>query len=451
MGRFRKTIVSLMVCVLCGPSIASTVDRSERPAPRPEEPRLASAAAVFSSVRPIPRNADRALPSTRESTTTPTTVGANPAAFNRWVADFKRRARASGIRADVLDAAFARAEYLPRVVELDRNQNEFTKTLWDYLSTAVSATRVRNGKAALSRHSRVLERIERTYGVKKEIVVAVWGLETSYGGYMGGTSVISSLATLAFDGRRGAYFEGELINALKILQSGDTRPQNMEGSWAGAMGHTQFMPSSFLNYAVDFTGDGRRDIWGANPADALASTANYLRAFGWKTGQPWGMEVQLPQGFDYRLTGERTKKSAAEWNRLGVRQMNGQRVPNHGPASILVPGGAGHAAFVIYANFQVIEKYNPADAYVIGIGHLADRIAGGPAISGSWPHGDRALSGDERRELQRRLRRAGFDPGKVDGKIGPETLAAVRGYQASLGVTVDGYVSLALLNQLRRR
>jgi lytic murein transglycosylase len=296
----------------------------------------------------------------------------------------------------------------------------------------------------------VLERIEARFGVPKEIVVAVWGLESAYGTFRGSEPIISALSTLAFEGRRARFFEAELINALKILQNGDTSPRNMTGSWAGAMGHTQFMPSSYNAYAVDFTGDGKRDIWSDDPTDALASTANYLARFGWQSGLPWGLEVELPRGFDYAQTGDRVRKSSAEWERLGVRAARGGGLPRTDRMSILVPAGAQGVAFAITRNFQVIERYNPADAYVIGVGHLADRIGGGREFKASWPRGERGLRFVERKEVQQLLSRKGFDPGGVDGKIGPNTLAAVRRYQASIGMTPDGYVSLDLLTRLRR-
>ena len=369
--------------------------------------------------------------------------------FDQWIKGFRARAIAEGIRADTLDAAFRDAGYSTTAIERDRHQNEFTKTIWDYLDSAASEVRVANGKAALAKHPALLEKIEQTYGVEKEIVTAIWGLESAYGTFRGSDPLISSLATLAYDGRRGAFFEGQLIDALKILQAGDTDARHMTGSWAGAMGHTQFMPSSYLTYAVDFTGDGKRDIWSDDPADALASTAAYLAHFGWTKGQPWGVEVRVPEGFDYALTGERVTKSAAGWAALGIRDMDGGRVGDHGPASILMPAGARGAAFMIFENFHVLERYNTADAYVIGVGHLADRIAGGPPIKADWPREDRALLLAERQELQDRLTRAGFDTQGVDGKIGPNTIAAVRAFQRAKGLVPDGYASLDILKRLR--
>lgn len=202
------------------------------------------------------------------------------------------------------------------MIKRDRNQSEFTKQIWEYLDTAVSVERVAYGKNALKEQAQNLKLIEKTFGVDAEIVAAIWGLESSYGTFRGNTPIISAVATLAYDGRRGEFFEGQLVAALKILKAGDTTSNNMTGSWAGAMGHTQFIPTSYLDYAVDFTGDGRRGIWSGNPADALASTAAYHKRFGWTTGQPWGLEIRLPDNFDYALTGERTKKFPASWNAL---------------------------------------------------------------------------------------------------------------------------------------
>lgn len=371
------------------------------------------------------------------------------AGFAAWVAGFRPRALAAGITGQTFDAAFRDARFDPAVVEKDRNQSEFTKSIWDYLDSAVSDERVAKGQAALQDNLALLERIEATYGVDKQVVVAVWGLESAYGTYRGTYPLIGTLATLAFDTRRGAFFEEQLLAALTILQNGDVDAAAMTGSWAGAMGHTQFIPTSYLAHAVDFTGDGRRDIWSDDPSDALASTAAYLANAGWQTGKPWGLEVTLPPGFDYGDTGERVKKPVARWQALGVRTAEGGALPDHGPASVLLPAGARGAAFLVFANFQVIERYNAADAYVIGVGHLADRIAGAPPIRAAWPRQDRVLSFDERVELQRRLAAAGFDPGAADGRIGPNTIAAVRAFQRSIGAVPDGYASLGVLQKLR--
>ncbi len=373
----------------------------------------------------------------------------NNRAFQNWIPGFKARARAAGIKQSVLDSAFRGVRYNAKVVERDRNQSEFTKQIWEYLDSAVSDTRVRNGKAALRDNRRVLAEIEARYGVEAEVVTAVWGLESAYGSFRGDTPIIEALATLAFDGRRGRFFEQQLVAALKIIQAGDVRPNQMTGSWAGAMGHTQFIPTSYLAYAQDFRGDGRRDIWSDDPTDALASTAAYLARFGWRNGQPWGVEVRLPKGFDYSQTGERVKRSPTEWAAMGVRDMKGGRVPDHGRASILLPAGAQGAAFMIFNNFHVIERYNTADAYVIGVGHLSDRIAGAPPIRAKWPRSDRNLRFSEKREMQQRLSSRGFNTYGVDGVIGPNTIQAIRGFQRSQGMVPDGYASFEILRRLR--
>lgn len=369
------------------------------------------------------------------------------AGLDAWVQSFRDRALAAGISAATFDAAMRGVEFDPKTIERDRNQNEFTKTIWDYLDTAVSEDRVALGIKALAEHRDLLDRIEATSGVDKEIVVAVWGLESAYGTFRGDLPVIGSLATLAYDGRRAVFFEAELIAALKIIEGGHV--SDFRGSWAGASGHTQFMPTSWEKFAVDFDGDGKRDLWGKDPADALASTAAYLKHWGWAEGALWGLEVRLPEGFDYDQTTEAVTKPVAEWAALGVVPMAGGALPDHGPASVLLPGGARGAAFLIFANFQVIERYNTADAYVIGIGHLADRIKGGPPIAATWPRELRALTLPERMELQERLGAAGFDPGGVDGRMGPKTIAAVKAFQRAGGMIPDGYPSLDILNRLR--
>ena len=378
-----------------------------------------------------------------------TQIAGTDAGLQAWITAFRSRAMAAGITAQTFDAAFQGVTYSPDVITKDRNQSEFTKTIWDYLDSAASESRIENGKKALRQNRKLLDRIEATYGVDKEIVVAVWGLESSYGTFRGDFPLIESLATLSYDGRRGAFFEQQLIAALKILQNGDVSAAKMTGSWAGAMGHTQFIPTSYLAFAVDFTGDGKRDIWADNPADALASTAAYLAKSGWQAGRPWGVEIILPQGYDYSVSGDRVKKSVADWRALGIRTADGGKLPDHGTASVLLPAGARGAAFLIFRNFQAIERYNAADAYVIGVGHLADRLKGGPAIQAGWPRDDRALLVDERVELQDRLTKAGFDPGGADGKIGPNTIAAVKAFQRSIGMVPDGYPSLDILKRLR--
>jgi lytic murein transglycosylase len=368
--------------------------------------------------------------------------------LTQWLSTFRDRALAAGISSATLDALTG-AEYLPKVVRNDRHQNEFTKTIWDYLDTAVSQDRISHGLKALKSHGETLARIEATYGVDAEVVAAIWGLESAYGAVRGDIPTLHALATLAYDGRRGAFFEAELIAALKILQLGDASAATLRGSWAGAMGHTQFMPSSWHAFAVDFTADGKRDIWGDDPTDALASTAAYLAGKGWIKGAPWGAEITLPPGFSYDLTTERVKKPVAEWQAMGVGLAEGGDLPDHGQASVLLPGGHRGAAFLIFQNFHVIETYNTADAYVIAVGHLADRLRGAGPILAPWPRDERALSFDERITLQKRLTESGFDTGGIDAKMGPKTVAAIKAFQKSQGMVPDGFPSLSVLQTLQ--
>ncbi|MBM2290535.1 lytic murein transglycosylase [Sulfitobacter pseudonitzschiae] len=402
------------------------------------------------SIRPVlrPQPAASASDTTVGETPVAETETLSNAGFQDWIKGFYPRAMAKGIRQSTLDAAFAGVTFDADVVRRDRNQSEFTKTIWDYLDTAVSDARIANGQEAMRKHGATLDRIEAKYGVDKYVVTAIWGLESAYGGFRGSNNTVQSLASLAYDTRRSAFFEEQLMAALTILENGDVAAARMNGSWAGAMGHTQFMPTSFLAHAVDFTGDGKRDIWSDDPTDALASTAAYLKHHGWQTGMPWGVEVTLPEGFDYTQANREITKLPSVWAGMGVQGVGGP-VPDHGPAAVLLPAGAEGAAFLVFDNFEAIEAYNTADAYVIGVGYLADRIRGGAAIRASWPRGDRVLTFDERIELQERLTAQGFDTQKIDAKIGPLTVDAVRRYQLSKGIVPDGYASLRLLERLR--
>ncbi len=454
------TAVFLGVSSAWASAVETSLRPIMRPAPRAADPvdpvvqaaslalNSVSRAAPLTSIRPTVRPGFQAQPQPD-----PEPVEVIPVAtqkgFEAWISGFRARALRAGISASIFDQAFKNVRYDPEVVRRDRNQSEFTKTIWDYLDSAASSTRVANGKKALRKHNKTLDRIEARYGVDKEVVVAIWGLESAYGTFRGDKPVIGSLATLAYDGRRGRFFEQQLIAALRILQSGDVKVSNFTGSWAGAMGHTQFIPTSYQALAVDFTGDGKRDIWSDDPTDALASTAAYLARYGWRKDAPWGVEVKLPRGFNYAQANRKTKKMPSDWAKLGVVGMNGKPVPDYGSASVLLPAGAQGAAFLIFKNFDVIERYNTADAYVIGVGHLADRIKGGGAIQAKWPRTDRALTFSERKEMQRLLTKRGFDTKGVDGKIGPLTIAAVRAYQRSIGMVPDGYASLNILKKLR--
>jgi membrane-bound lytic murein transglycosylase B len=338
------------------------------------------------------------------------------------------------------------AGYLPEVVEKDRNQTEFTRTTEDYLNIAMSDERLAMGRQKYAALSGVLSAIESRYGVEPHVVTAFWGMESFYGTRQGNVPVVSALATLAFDGRRGAFFEGQLTAALRILQAGDIAPERMTGSWAGAMGHTQFIPTSFLEYAVDFTGDGHRDIWSDDPSDALASTANYMRRAGWVQGLPWGMEVILPAGFDAGLLGRGKGRSAAEWSALGVRAAQGGGLQ---AGSIIAPMGLGSPAFLLTQNFNAILRYNNAENYALGIGTLSDRLRGGGPLVGSFGPDKTGMTKADRQELQQRLTAAGYDTGGSDGVIGAKTKAAIGAFQAARGLAVTGEPSLQLLALLR--
>ncbi len=398
-----------------------------------------ASADVTVSIRPVPR------PSFKEYRVT--TEG--NARFQAWLGAFRARAQEQGVSPGTLDRALAGVTYDPAIIKRDRNQAEFSKPIWEYLDAAVSDRRISDGRAGLERYQAVLTQIEAQYGVEKEVVTAIWGLETSFGSFRGSDQTIRSLATLAFDARRAAFFEDQLIAALRIIQAGDVGPDSMIGSWAGAMGHTQFMPTSYLDHAVDFDGDGRRDIWSDDPTDALASAAAYLSRHGWTKGQPWGVEVRLPDGFDYALAKRDLTLMPSDWAKRGVVALDGRPVRDLGQAAILLPAGGQGIALMIFDNFRVIEAYNGADAYVIGIGHLSDRLAGRAPFQAEWPRGDRVLSFTEKKELQTRLTEAGFDTQGVDGRTGPNTVNAVRAYQLAQGLLPDGYPSLRLLERLR--
>ena len=375
---------------------------------------------------------------------------ANPA-FDAWLAEFRNRARARGITEGTLNNALAGAGYLPGVIERDRNQAEFRRTLEDYLALVASEDRVNEGRNAARQYASLLSEIESRFGVESHVVAAIWGVESRYGQRRGDIPVVSATATLAFDGRRGQMFENQLMAALRIVQNGDTTPARMVGSWAGAMGHTQFIPTTYAEYAVDFRGTGRRDIWADDPTDALASAAAYLSRMGWRRGQPWGFEARLPEGFPTSALGRSSTRSRADWAGMGVTRADGSTLPDHGPASVIAPMGIGAPAFMTFANFTTITRYNNSENYVIGVGYLADRIRGGGPLRTAFPPDRFGLTFDDRVELQRRLTAAGFDTGGADGVLGQNTESAIRGFQRARGIAETGEPSRALLDALRGR
>jgi peptidoglycan lytic transglycosylase B len=329
-------------------------------------------------------------------------------------------------------------------------QPEFTKATWDYLDVLVNDERIARGREVLTQYAPTFAAVARAYGVDPAIIAAIWGVESNYGTLGGDRPVIRSTATLACVGRRQDYFREEFLSTLEILQRGDVPAERLVGSWAGAFGPTQFMPSSFKRYAVDFDGDGRRDVVDSIP-DVIASTANNLKTDGWVAGQRWGYEVVLPSGFDFLLADRSRQMTLRQWEDLGVRRAGGGsfREPD-ARAYLLMPAGARGPAFLMLQNFRVIMKYNPAEAYALAIGHLADRLRGGGPFVQPWPRDERVLTLDERYEMQQLLARRGFDAGEPDGLLGPRTRLAIRNFQASIGEIPDGFASSGLLDRLRQ-
>ncbi|HBN8234531.1 TPA: lytic murein transglycosylase [Pseudomonas aeruginosa] len=401
---------------------------------------------------PLPAKSSTGARPTVPGYSSVTADAAQPAqSFEQWREAFRQQALADGIDAQTFDRAFADVQPDPAVVEADRSQPEFTRPVWKYLEGALDPLRVRQGQARLARHARILEQVDARYAVDANAVVAIWGMESNYGSHMGNKNVIRSLATLAYEGRRPEFAHAQLLAALKILQHGDVPASFMIGSWAGAMGQTQFIPTTYNQYAVDFDGDGRRDIWGS-PGDALASTANYLKASGWIAGQPWGFEVRLPAGFDYSQAELTIRKPLSEWQGLGVQGVAGAGLPAPlagEQASLLLPAGHRGPAFLVLHNFRAILKYNNSSAYALAVGLLADSFKGGGRIVAAWPLEDVPLSRSQRIELQQQLAARGHDPGAVDGIIGANTRKAIRACQQEFGWPADGYPTPALLHRLR--
>lgn len=383
----------------------------------------------------------------------PRADGPIPPEFTAFVEELRPAAERAGISKRVFDAAFAGVGPDPDVLARASAQPEFTKFIWEYLDSSASDRRIADGQAMLAKYRSLLSDLEARYGVPATIIVAIWGKESTYGQVLGDPKVVKNavraLATLAWaGGKRSGYGRTQLIAVLKILQSGDVDSRHITGSWAGAMGHTQFIPTTYLAYAVDYDGDGRRNIWTSVP-DALASTANYLQRAGWRRGQTWGYEVALPAGFDGGRGGQR--KSIADWQALGVVRASGQPFPRGDDvAQLWLPAGVGAPAFLRLHNFNVIKRYNNSDFYALGVGHLADRIGGGAPLIGRWPRLYEPLFAEsERMELQRRLAEKGYAIGEIDGKIGSGSVAAIRAYQTDEGIAVDGYASQELLMRLR--
>jgi membrane-bound lytic murein transglycosylase B len=356
-----------------------------------------------------------------------------------------------GVTRAVYDAQTAGLTPDLRIMDLLDAQPEFTKAIWDYLDLLVSEDRIRNGRAMLATHRGVFDAVEKAYGVDRNIITAIWGVESNYGTQGGTRPVIRSTATLACVGRRQDYFREEFLSALEILSHGDVTAAHLQGSWAGAFGPTQFMPTSFKKYAVDFDGDGRRDVVDSIP-DLIASTANNLKKDGWATGQTWGYEVVVPEHFNFMLADRAKVMTMQEWARAGISRPGGKAFARADDrAYLLVPAGAQGPGFLMLQNFRVIMKYNPSEAYALAIGYLADRLRGGEPLVQQWPRYERVLTRDERLELQQQLANHGFDVGTPDGQLGGRTRAALRQFQAQIGSVADGFASAAVLERLRRQ
>lgn len=392
------------------------------------------------------------VPPTRAPGPEAAAVSTSPSAvksFQDWLGAFRSEASQKGISGKTLESALTGVHPIPRVIELDRRQPEFTQTFWRYLDSTVSDARVRDGIERAQQNQAILAQLEKTYGVPERYLVAFWGLETNYGRNLGGFPVVSALATLAFDGRRNTFFRTELIDALKVIDAGHITPDKMVGSWAGAMGQTQFMPSTFLRHAVDQTGDGRIDIW-AQTADALGSGANYLKSLGWDSARTWGREVKLPPAFDAALASldggaSETLKTLDEWAALGITAIDGARLPRQPiRAALILPAGQKGPAFLVYDNFRAILKWNRSTFYALAIGHLADRINGQGKIQGARID-EEPLSRDQVLVIQTGLKRMGFLDSEPDGVLGSGTRQALRKFQKAQQLPPDGYANRAML------
>jgi len=370
--------------------------------------------------------------------------------FDSCLAGLRSQAVASGISPRAFAAATAGIAYDDKVIELSQAQPEFKTPIWDYMAALVDDERVEDGRAAMRQHADALARAEARYGVDRYTIAAVWGVESNFGKNLGKMSLVQSLATLACSGnRRRDFFRGELMATLKIIDRGDIAPERLTGSWAGAFGQTQFMPTTYQRLAVDGDGDGRRDVVDS-VADAVASTANFLHVAKWQNGQPWGYEVRLPASFNVSAAGRRNKKPVSHWAALGVTRIDGRPLSGEGPAGIIAPAGADGPAFLVTKNFDAIYSYNAAESYGLAIAVLSDRLRGRPGVQTAWPTDDPPLSRAERRDLQVRLASMGYDVGEPDGKVGQKTRDAIKDIERKLGMPATGRPGGKVLEALRR-
>ena len=367
--------------------------------------------------------------------------------FKACVKTLRGIATAQGVTAQVFDKAMAGIEPDPGVIDSMDNQPEFTTPIWDYLAGLVDDQRIADGQARLAEQAKALAAIDKQFGVDSQTLVALWGVETDYGRNTGKRPLVRSLATASCFGSRQRYFRGEFVATLRILQSGDVKPELLAGSWSGAFGHTQFMPTTFQRLAVDFDGDGHRDIVGSVP-DALASSANYLKDAGWASGEPWGYEVRLPARYN-GPSGRRAKRALTLWRKAGIHKIDGSSLTGPGAAALLLPAGASGPAFIVFRNFDAIYSYNAAESYALAIALLSDRLSGAGPLKTAWPTDDPGLSRIERRDVQRLLAERGYEVGEPDGIIGQRTREAIKSFQASAGLPVDGHAGTKVLNALK--
>ena len=368
--------------------------------------------------------------------------------FSQWLDGVRQEAKAAGMTSAFLDAALAGARPIKRVIELDRRQPEFTLTFWNYLNKSVNVARIAGGREMMAKHRALLQQTARRFGVQPRFIVAFWGLESNYGKHTGAFPVIGAVATLAHDRRRSRFFRGQLLAALTIMSRGDVALK-VKGSWAGAMGNFQFIPTTYKDFAVDADDDGRRDLWNSFP-DMLASAANYLQRSGWRRGWSWGREVKLPKGFGFAQTGLAIRKTLGQWRALGIRRIDGGELPKgEARASVLLPAGYEGPAFLVYQNYRTILNWNRSLLYAIAVGHLADRLVGGGPLRSKRPAKEVPLSRADVKDMQRLLTAMGFDSGGSDGVIGPKTRKAIKAYQNQIHLPPDGYPTIGLLERLR--
>ncbi len=425
--RYRPFSGLQRLAALCGTLVAVACATT---APKPTPP---SPPAVSIPIAPIPAKPTSGDPK-----------------FDAFLEQARITAQGQGITAATFDSATAGLRPIASIAAMNANQPEFSKPVWAYLDSAVSARRVKDAQLMLARYGDVLARIEAASGVPKEILVAVWGMETDYGADNGSMNIFAALATLAYDGPRADYARPEFFAALKIYQDQHYALSQMTASWAGAFGQTQFTPTTFLKYAADGDGDGQIDLWRSAP-DALASAARLLADQGWQKGQPWGFEVKLPANFAYEDADTDTQKPLSEWRARGVKTADGAALPGGADsAAIYLPAGAHGPAFLLFPNFSVILKYNNAASYALAVALLADRMAGGDGVKHAWPRGERALSRNERISFQADLNKAGFDSGTPDGVLGRKTRSALRQYQKARGLVADGFPTAAMLDGLEK-